>query len=113
MTAKPKLLVLKKLEDWIVQLQPSLRNFPKSVRFTLAQRIENTSFECIDQIVQANLDKARRLEHILQARVCAERLQVMIRIARTQSWVDLQHYELFSESLTEIAKMLAGWARVS
>jgi hypothetical protein len=113
MTTKPRLLVLKKLEDWVAQLQPSLRNFPKAVRFTLAQRIENTSFECIDRVVQANLDKARRLEHLMQARVCTERLQILIRLARAQSWIDLKHYELFSEMLTEIAKMLAGWARVS
>jgi hypothetical protein len=110
---KTKLLVLKKLEDWVSHLQPSLRNFPKAVRFTLAQRLENTSFECIDHVVQANLDKPRRLEHLFRARICAERLQVLIRVAHAQSWIDLKHYELYSEYLVEIAKMLAGWARVT
>ncbi len=110
---KQKLLVLKKTEDWIGAIQPSLRRFPKSVRFTIAQRIENASYECVDQIVLANLDKSRRPSHLLLARICAERLQIMMRIAHSQNWIDLKHYEIYSEQLTEIAKMLAGWARVS
>ncbi len=106
-----KLQVLRKLEEWHALLQPSLRNFPKAIKFTMAQRIENTSLECIDQVIRANLDKPRRPEHILQARVCTERLQLLIRIARTNAWIDLKHYELFSERITEVSKMLAGWAR--
>ena len=94
-------------------LQPSLRKFPKTVRFTLAQRIENTSYECVDEVIRANLDKKNRQSHIFQARVCTERLQFMIRTAHTQALIDLRHYELFSEKITELSKMLTGWSRVS
>lgn len=106
-----KLLVLKKLEEWLTAVEPSLAKFPKSARFTLAQKIENTSLECVDQVLFANLNKPRRAEHILQARVAAERVQLLIRVARARSFLDLNHYELLSEKLTEISKMLAGWAR--
>lgn len=108
-----KLKVFRKLEEWIIALQPSLRKFPKTARFTTGQRIENTAFECIDEIIQANLHKADRPGHILRARVCTERLQLLIRISNTLSYIDQNHYELYSEGLTEISKMLAGWARVA
>ncbi len=108
-----KLEVLKKLEEWLAMLQPALLQFPKASRFTLAQRIENTSLELIDLVVTANLEKARRSEHILRARVVAERLQILIRVARQRSFLDVHRYEVFSERIVEIAKMLAGWARVS
>lgn len=106
-----KLLVLRKLEEWLDLMQPSLGQFPKAARFTLAQKIENTSLECIDLVITANLDKLRRPEHLLKARVSTERLQLLIRIARSRSFIDLRHYEIYSERLTEISKMLAGWAR--
>jgi hypothetical protein len=106
-----KLQVLKKLEDWLFIIQPSLANFPKSVRFSLAQKIENTSLECIDLVISANLDKPRRADHLLKARVSTERLQILVRIAHQRSFIDLRHYELFSERITEISKMLTGWAR--
>ena len=108
-----KLIILKKLEDWLVLLQPSLRNFPKAARFTLAQKIETASLECFDEVIRANLNKKKRPEHILQARVCTERLQLLIRVARTHEWIDMRHYELFSEKLTELSKMLSGWAHAS
>lgn len=106
-----KLMVLKKLEDWLAAVEPSLAKFPKSARFTLAQKIESSSLECIDKVISANLDKPRRAEHLLQARVTTERIQLLIRVARSRSFIDMNHYELFSEKLTEISKMLAGWAR--
>jgi hypothetical protein len=108
-----KLLVLKKLEEWMVAVEPSLSKFPKSARFTLAQKIENASLDCIDKVIAANLDKPRRGEHLLQARVTTERVQLLIRVARSRSFIDMNHYELYSEKLTEISKMLAGWARAT
>ncbi len=106
-----ELKVLKKLEEWLVLVEPSLAKFPKSARFTLAQKIENSSLECIDKVISANLEKPRRAEHLLQARVATERVQLLIRVARSRAFVDMKHYELYSEKLTEISKMLAGWAR--
>jgi hypothetical protein len=36
-----------------------------------------------------------------------------VRVARQRSFLDLRHYELLSERVTEISKMLAGWARAT
>jgi hypothetical protein len=108
-----KLQVLRKLEEWLTLVQPCLGNFPKNARFSLAQKIETTSLECIDLVVSANLDKAHRPDHLFKARVATERLQILVRIARQRSFLDLRHYELFSEKITEISKMLAGWARAT
>lgn len=106
-----KLIVLKKLEEWLELLQPSLRKFPKEKRFTLAQRLENTSIECIDRVIASNLEKSKRQEHLLIARIVIERLKVLVRISKKHQFIDIRHYELFSEKLIEISKMLAGWQR--
>jgi hypothetical protein len=108
-----KLLILQRLQDWIIFVQPCLRKFPKTERFTLAQRIENSSLECIDWVVKANLDKTNRPQHILQARVTLERLKILIRVAKAQSWIDVKRYEFLSEKMDEMGKMLGGWANVS
>lgn len=108
-----KLLVLRKLEDFLVAIYPSLKKFPKSERFTLAQKIQNTSLECIDHVLSANFDKANRHNHLLQARVKTERVLLLIRAAHRLSMIDIKHYETYSERLIEIAKMLAGWARAN
>jgi hypothetical protein len=106
-----QLKVLKKTEDWLLSVHPCLKNFPKSERFTLAQRIENGALECIEWILFANLDKPNRPAHLMRARVGIERVQVLIRLAHSLSFLDVSRYERFSESLAEISKMLAGWAR--
>lgn len=108
-----KLLVLRKLEEWIFSVQPSLRKFPKTERFTLVNRIENTTYECIDAVISANLDKARRPQFIFQARVGMGRLQFLIRVARNNNFISMSHYELYSEKISEIGKMLTGWSRAT
>lgn len=108
-----KLLVLRKLENFLVEIHPSLRKFPKSERFTLAQKIQNTALECIDHVLAANFDKANRSHHLLHARIAVERALLLIRTAHRLSMIDLKHYESFAEKLTELAKMLAGWARAN
>lgn len=111
--ANEKLIVLTRVEDWIVAMESSLRKFPKSHRFTIAQKIELTSFECLDHIASANLDKPGRPNHIFLARVAIERLMVLVRISKRLKLIDVKNYEFYAEKLVEIAKMLAGWARVA
>lgn len=106
-----KLKVYQKVEQLIVALQPSLRKFPKAARFSTGQQIESTVLECADFIVKANLHKSQRPDHILQARVATERLQLLVRVSKTLCYIDARHYEIYSEEIVEISKMLAGWAR--
>lgn len=104
-----KLLVLQKLEVLYSEMMPTLRNFPKAERFTLAQVIQNTSLSCIDKVLTANLDKPNRVKNILHAQVTIQRLQVLVRIAKTHKFMDEKRYEIFSEKITEVSKMLNGW----
>ena len=48
-----------------------------------------------------------------QARVTHERLRILVRVAKTQNFIDDRRYEISSEKLNEVGKMLGGWARVS
>jgi len=108
-----RLLVLKKQEELLSELLWSIKKFPKSERFTLGQKIENTTLEGIDEVISANFHKGQRLKHIFSARVANERLQLLIRIANSHQMIDLRHYEIYSDKVTEISKMLSGWERVS
>lgn len=102
--------VYTKTYDYMNWLFPLTMRFPKSQRFVLAQRIENTALSILELIIEAN---ARRHKPpcIQEALVKLELLQVLIRFAKDQQLLSLRKYETSSKHLAEIGRLLGGWLR--
>ena len=91
-------------------LHQVLKKFPKSERFTLTQRIENTTLNMLQSIIQAN-HESDKSDVLKQASVELEKLRILIRLAKDLKFVSIQEYENLSQFTTEIGKMIGGWIK--
>lgn len=86
--------------------------FPKVVRFTFANRIENLSLDVLEDIVAARYAAREDTSGFLQqADGRLARLRVLVRLAHTRGYLDHRGYEHISRGMDEAGRMLGGWRR--
>ncbi len=80
-TAGPELLVLAQWEEFTGWLLAHTGRWPKSVRFTLAQRVEEHALDITEMLVEARYEPEprRRLLHDVNLRL--ERVRHLLRLA--------------------------------
>jgi len=99
-----------KTYDFILWLFPQTLKFPKSHRFVLAQRIENTLLDFLECIIEANAE-ADKLPLLKKADVKLEKLRTLVRLSKDFKFMSLKAYEYAAGELEEIGRMLGGWIR--
>jgi four helix bundle protein len=96
-----------KIFDWILD---TTEKFPKSVRFTISQRIINVSLEILESIIEAIYRKDK--EHILQnINLDLEKNRVFFRISYERKYISNSQYEYIAKELEETGKMVGGWLK--
>ena len=104
------LKVFQKTYDIFLYLQQVLKKFPKSERFTLTQRIENTILNVLQAIIQAN-HESDKSDALKQTSVELEKLRILIRLSKDLKFMSIQEYEILSGYMVEIGKMIGGWMK--
>ena len=104
------LIIFQKTYILIREIYKDCNNFPKSQRFVLGQRIENTAVNIVEHIVAANTagDKA---SYLAELSLEIEKLRIFLRLSKDLSFLSFKRYELLSARLDEIGRMLGGWAK--
>jgi hypothetical protein len=102
--------IFSKTSDFLLWLLQHTEKFPKSERFRLAKRIEDTAFEFYEDLIRTvkSHDKKRML---LAADLELDKLRLYIRLAHSRKLTNHQQYLFAAESLTEIGKLLGGWLK--
>jgi len=88
----------------------ALRYFPKSEKFILAADIRKDFYEMISLIIIAN-KKRNKLPDLFNLDVLLNTLQYKVRLARDLSFLPYKKYEILSQKLSEIGRMLGGWIK--
>lgn len=104
-----KLLVLKKFEDFYIELMPQIWRLPKNEKFTLGTRIESFCLDIVEALISANYQPDIRIKQIQSARTKIQTIQWLIRIMNKQSLLCNKKYETLSVQIIEIGKMLTKW----
>jgi four helix bundle protein len=86
--------------------------FPKSQKFLMASRMEETSIQILEHIVQANEAK-EKATLLNKASQLLERLRIIIRLSKDSCYIDFKKYENLSKAVDEIGRMLGGWIKYS
>lgn len=104
------LKVFQKTYDLFLYAYPILKKFPKSDRFTLVQKIENTILDILTGIVQTihEENKSNSLKHVS---IELEKLKVLIRLSKELKFISINEYETLSSYTIEIGKMIGGWIK--
>lgn len=97
-----------KLTNYIID---RVEKFPKSVRFSLSDRIITLVFDIMEKIIEAIYTKQRT--HILKdANLYIEKLRIYIRLSSDRKYISLKQYNYLSEQIDETGKMIGGWGKI-
>ncbi len=107
-TEKPQYILLEKTKSLYTMLQPHLDQFPKTAKFTLRARIENTILDIIKALIIQNYKHTNheRKEHILEAIADAHLLRTLLQQAIIFRYIPYTHsQEIFglTSQITAIA----------
>ena len=100
--------IFHKTYEFIKWLHTLLNKFPKSEKYTMAQKIENTSLNFLESIIQSNND-FDKTESLKKAIVELDKLRIFFRLSKDLQFISFDQYEYGSNLINEIGRMLGGW----
>jgi hypothetical protein len=101
------------LTRWLAFLEwllPATEKFPKRVRFTFADRINNLALDIAEDLIEARYSRDKPA--ILRgANLRLEKLRILLRLSHRLHYLPHQGYEHASRSINEVGRMLGGWIK--
>ena len=96
--------------EFVEWLFPATAKFPRSVRFSLATRIEGIALDVVEDLVTARYDPQRhRLLQEINLRL--DKLRILLRLSFCLHYLALNSYEHASRQIDETGRMLGGWLK--
>ena len=85
-------------------------HFPKSVRSTLTDRINNLALDILEDLIQAIYSKDRK-PYLNQINLNIEKLRVFFQICHERQYINIKQWEYVVNSLNEAGNMVGGWKK--
>ena len=95
---------------FIKWLLPTTEKFPKRVRFTFANRIDNLALDVVEDLVEARYAR-RKTNRLKQINLKLERLRILLRLCHDLTYLPHGSYEFAMRSLDDVGRMVGGWIR--
>lgn len=108
--ALDSLQILTKLEELNQYSHQTVMLFPKSERHVLAQDIRNT----LSTLIHLTITSAKRYYKkttLQDMDIELEYLRVLIRMSRELGYINDHKYEVWSNHVAEVGRMLGGWLK--
>jgi flagellar biosynthesis/type III secretory pathway protein FliH len=96
-----------KILDWLLDRTNS---YPKNVRFSISQRIQNMALDIYEKIIEAIYTK-KRLALLYGINMLLEKLRAYMRISYHRQYINLKQFEFIAVELNEAGKMIGGWIK--
>jgi len=96
--------------DFILWLIPRTMSFPRSQRFILTKRLQDSMLDFYEAIIEVALCSDRRRRSQLRvADVELVKVRKYLRLARDMEWLKPRQYRFAAAEVTEIGNLLGGW----
>jgi len=105
-----QLKIQQKWEDMAEHVYITLRHIPKSERFTLGAELRAGVWRGLRLILAANAAR-NKMPLLLEFDTEIKTQLALIRVAHSLNILPHKKYQLLSERLIEIGKMLGGWMK--
>jgi four helix bundle protein len=105
--------IFAKSHDLLVWLLQHTAKFPKSERFRLAKRVDDSAFRFYDLIARATKSGDKRRSVLLEADLELDRLRLNVRLCVELKLLTTAQYEYAATALVEIGKLLGGWLKTT
>ena len=107
---KKEIIIFKKSYELALEIFKATKLFPKSQRFLMAERLEETIIVILEKIIQAN-EAQDKLPILKELSALLERMRILTRLSKDLTHIDFKKYERLSLGINEIGKMLGGWIK--
>jgi len=107
--ATPELVVLAHWETFVPWLLGHCARWPRSMRFSLTQRLENHSLDVLELLVVARYQPRQRAGTLRQANLVLERMRFLCRVARARGVMSARAFERAMVDVDEAGRMIYGW----
>ena len=98
--------------DFIRWLVPHTLSFPRSQRFILTKRLQDSLLDFYEALIEAALcSNRRRPTQLHAADVELVKVRKYLRLARDLEWLKPRQYEFAAAQVTEIGNLLGGWMK--
>ena len=94
------------LTSYIMDIQPFL---PRMYRYTIGQKMANTSLEMFEYIQLANMYKESRAKHLVGFTVKFELLKTLIRLCSEKRLISIKQQADIARRTIIIGKQLTAW----
>jgi len=92
---------------WLLE---KTEKFPKRVRFSFTNRIENLALDIIEGIVDSRYSGEKKAI-LRRIDLDLEKLRVLLRMCHDLRILDGKGYEFASRQINETGKMIGGWRK--
>ena len=96
--------------EFMKWLLPTTEKFPKRVRFTFSNRMDNLALDIVEDLVEARYTH-RKADRLKGVNLKLERLRVLLRISHELGFLPHKSYEFAMRSLNDVGRMLGGWIK--
>lgn len=96
--------------DLVPWIMARTERFPKNLRYSLAQKIDNICLEILELIVQAIYSQTKR-DILQRINLKLDVLRALLQMAFKMQRLIESQYEYISRELLEIGKMVGGWLK--
>lgn len=105
-------VVVTKSYDFVLWLAPKIEKFPRSLRFSVGERLLASSLDLLLLLVQAAYasGKERWLDEASQK---TNAIRYLLRLSKDLRLLPVESYGFASERLQEIGRMIGGWQKAS
>lgn len=107
--AGTEFLLLAEWERSVVWLFEHTEKWPRNVRASLTQRVENAALEHLELLLVARYRPEERLDALDRANLLLERLRYFCRMARSRRILSNRHFEAAARKLDAQGRLLFGW----
>lgn len=101
---------LEAMYRFILWLVPAVERFPRSQKYLLGDRIQATSIEVLERLVEATYTR-ERTALLREANLGLEKLRFLFRLATDLRHLDRDRYEHAARALNEVGRMVGGWRK--
>ena len=107
MTPDPPLFVL--WYDFTKWLLAKTAMFPRRVRFSFSNRIDNLALDIIEAIVEGYSAEKQAILHRIDLNI--EKLRVLLRMCYDLQHLDMKGYEFAARKIDEAGRKVGGWRK--
>ena len=103
--------IFSRTSDFLLWLMNHTEKFPKSERFRMAKRLEDSAFSFYELLIEATRTTKRKRQTLVRADVELEKLRLYVRMSQQRKLTSMSQYRFASGEMVEIGRLLGGWLK--